>query len=117
MRLSGCECAIVGVGGFEWRKSHEVLDASYFYLCLTCCIAHVGDEQSGRTPVSVAADTGHEGMVRMLIEAKADPNVADEVGVLVCIHTRRSRLKWVRITSVGRRGVSGCGYVRVVVRH
>ena len=90
MCLSGCECAIVGVGGFEWRKSHEVLDASYFYLCLTRCIAHVGDEQSGRTPVSVAAEKGHEGMVRMLIEAKADPNVADEVGVLGCMHTRRS---------------------------
>ena len=51
---------------------------------------HVGDEQSGTTPVSKAAKEGHHDIVRMLIEAKADPNVADEVGVLGCMHTRRS---------------------------
>ena len=50
---------------------------------------HVGDAQWGVTPVSIAACKGHHDIVRMLIEAKADPNVADKVGVLVCIHTRR----------------------------
>ena len=90
MCLSECECAIVGVGAIEWRKSHEVLDASYLYLCLTRCMDHVGDEQSGRTPVSKAAVEGHHDIMRMLIEAKADTNVADKVGVLGCMHTRRS---------------------------
>ena len=71
MRLSGCECAIVGVGGFEWRNSHEVLDVSYFYVCLTRCISRVV-YQSGVMPVAIAAKNGHESIVQMLVEAKAD---------------------------------------------
>ena len=77
-----------------------------FYVCLTDSIVPVGDAQWDRSPVWRAAIEGHEDIVRMLIEAKADPNAADiarmlikskadpnvakKVGVLVCIHTRRS---------------------------
>ena len=46
----------------------------------TWVIAIVG-AQNGITPVAKAAERGNEGIVRMLIEAKADPNAADEVRV------------------------------------
>ena len=42
----------------------------------------IAGAQAGVTPVARAAGRGHEGMVRMLIEAKADPNFSDNVRVL-----------------------------------
>ena len=46
----------------------------------TWVIAIVG-AQNGVTPVATAAHFGNEGIVRMLIEAKADPNAANKVRV------------------------------------
>ena len=63
-------------------KSVQTLNISD---CICSCLGRViaiAGAQDGVTPVATAVDQGNQDIVRMLIEAKADPNVSHNVRML-----------------------------------
>ena len=59
-------------------------------VLLHCCDAILNHLQDGTTPLWIACQEGHLRVVEHLITMKADVNIPDEVGYLLCITTARN---------------------------
>ena len=67
-------CGVTGVGGADDGNGCV---AAWVVRCVGWCVC----AQYGCTPLYVAARYGHEKVVAQLVQAKANVDVADEVGV------------------------------------